>query len=78
VHTFYEIFNNNTPSLMMYQNKDNNKLYEKKTFFNEDIKLKDCNKVSLKLNNTINASIMLFKPDKKLCDDYFKFMVECS
>jgi hypothetical protein len=75
---FYNIFNNKTPSVLINKLYENNikinpdTISDKKIFLNSDY---NSDKY---LKNSINASLLLITPDKKIFDEYRKFIKICE
>lgn len=78
---FYDIFNFNTPAFTTNLKCDKGKELDKSFFMNvSDIdKIKnytaeEYNAVALKLKSSINATLLMLKPDKKLYEEYIEFI----
>lgn len=77
---FYKIFNLNTPAIMIRGNNNKeNIIIDKKIFLpNENITNDEYFNISTKLNYSLDAGIILIKPDKKIFNDYLNFIKICE
>ena len=75
---FYKIFENNTPSVLIDIIHDNNTIIDPQFISNKKIFEKSDYNTSKNLINSINATLLLIKPDKKLYSEYLKFLKICE
>ena len=75
---FYDIFKNNTPSVLINKIYENNILIKKNVISNKDkFDLEDYN-TDKYLNLSINASMLLINPNENLYDEYLEFVKICE
>lgn len=76
--SFYDIFKIDTFGItILGKNNNFNKIVDKQIFL-DDNKIFNYNNVSLKLKKSIDGSIVLVKPNKKLYQEYLEFLKICE
>lgn len=80
---FYSIFEFDTPAIMIKGlNLEPNIIGKKELFidtqFDHDIKFDEYSELSLKLKHTLDAGLILLKPNKKMFDEYIDFLKICE
>lgn len=78
---FYHIFNFNTPAIMIKGNNSiENTIADSKLFLPNasEILLEEYPKISTQLKNSLDAGIILIKPNKKLFNEYLNFLSICE
>ena len=79
---FYEIFNLETPAIMIRgMNLEPNSLIKPEIFFEESKIMPKNNEywnISLKLTKSLDAGFILLKPSKKIYTEYFDFIKICE
>ena len=78
---FYEIFNFDTPSIMIKGNNNKpNSIIKPEIFFDNitNISYNEYSNIAVKLKHSLDAGIILIKPDKKLFNEYLDFLKICE
>lgn len=78
---FYDIFNFNTPAIMIKGNNNKaNSIIEPETFLDDftNISHNEYSNIAVKLKHSLDAGIILIKPDKKLFNKYIDFLKICE
>lgn len=78
---FYNIFNFETPAILIKGNNGKeNTIIKTETFLPDikDISNNQYHNISVELKNSLDAGIILLKPDKKIFNEYLKFLKICE
>jgi len=80
--SFYKVFENATPGFLIKGLELNNKIIDKNKILkfgkSDDFNFESCYNFSSKLFKSIDAGIVLIKPNVNLYNEYFEFLKKCA